>query len=769
MSESGTQLSHRPLRIWGLCMILLLAWLFTGTRVVTDMSQFLPEGASGTEAVLLEQIRSGVASRTLLLGISGSDPSRLAAASDFLRQQLLVSGDFEAVDNGRRDLSPRGNPLLYRYRFLLSGETDDYQLPGLRRGLDRQLEILRSSMIQTRLNDPSRDPVSAWPRYLQRIRPDNGPRLVHGVWFDAEETHALLLARTEAPAFEMSNQQRVLAGLEAALQNSADHQGLKLDMSGPALFALQARDIISSEATLISVASTVLVTALLILVFRHPAPVLLAAVPLLTGIAAAVAMVNLLHGSIHGITLAFGITIIGVAVDYPLHLFLHKRVDETGTATLARIWPVLRLGLATTVTGYLAMLLSGFTGLVQLGVFAVTGLVAAVLVTRLVLPGMLARDWQVRHWYLPTLPSAGRAVKAALWLLFAAAVVISVSSDPWQRDIAALNPQLDRQRATDDFLRGALAAPDTRHFILVSDRDTEAVLQRLEHAEPVLEAMISDGVIAGYQSAHRFLPSRQRQQQRQQSLPAAAVLADRLAGALRGLPFNEQAFAPFVQDLEQSRSLPPLGPEQLHDDVAGAALQGLLFAGGDGWHGLVPLTGIGDYDALKAAVETLPGARLLDLKQASSQLMAAWRDRALVLLAIGAGVILLMLRAGTGSVPQALRVALPVAAAVLLTVAVLLLLGEKLSLFHLASLLLVTGIALDYSLFFHAPTRDPDQHQRSLRAIVLCAVTTLLVFGVLALARTPVLHAIGLTVAIGTVAGLVYTLFSTGHRAGENS
>src|SRR5207244_6220135 len=69
---------------------------------------------------------------------------------------------------------------------------------------------------------------------------------------------------------------------------------------------------------------------------------------------------------------------------------------------------------------------------------------------------------------------------------------------------------------------------------------------------------------------------------------------------------------------------------------------------------------------------------------------------------------------GLRGVRKALRVMLPVYAAIAMTVACLGLLGIGLSLFHLVSLLLVLGIGLNYSLFFsqdRKSTRLNSSHQ----------------------------------------------------------
>ena len=50
---------------------------------------------------------------------------------------------------------------------------------------------------------------------------------------------------------------------------------------------------------------------------------------------------------------------------------------------------------------------------------------------------------------------------------------------------------------------------------------------------------------------------------------------------------------------------------------------------------------------------------------------------------------------------------------------------------------------------------DAEEARRSLGAVLNCAVCTLLTFGLLAFCGTPVLHGIGLTVAVGVAAAFL--------------
>src|SRR4030095_7983010 len=115
-----------------------------------------------------------------------------------------------------------------------------------------------------------------------------------------------------------------------------------------------------------------------------------AMLPVASGIVAGVAAVSVVFGGVHGMTLGFGTTLIGEAVDYAIYYLIQARGNGSGSPGWRRWlhegWPTVRLGLLTSVCGFLALAFSGFPGLAQLGVFSIAGLIAAALTTRFVLP-----------------------------------------------------------------------------------------------------------------------------------------------------------------------------------------------------------------------------------------------------------------------------------------------------------------------------------------------------------------------------------------------
>ena len=132
-----------------------------------------------------------------------------------------------------------------------------------------------------------------------------------------------------------------------------------------------------------------------------------------------------------------------------------------------------------------------------------------------------------------------------------------------------------------------------------------------------------------------------------------------------------------------------------------------------------------------------------------------YRNESLRLTGLGMLAITLVLTWGLRNARAVWRVIKPVLVALVITVALLLLLGERLNLFHLVSALLVLGIGLNYALFFNREAWGEEERSRTHLSLTVCSLTTLSAFGCLAFSQTPVLHAIGLTVSLGSVLSLL--------------
>ncbi|KAF1692108.1 MMPL family transporter [Pseudoxanthomonas koreensis] len=752
-------------------LVLLLAWLAVlaiatwalgrGLRMEEDLRRFLPTPRTPAQVLLVDELGEGPGSRVLLLALSGAPPEALATRSQALRSALAARPEIALAANGGHGGIDAVPAQLRPYRYLLSPTMDTQPLDAvfLRDELEQRMQDLGSpaaALVEPLL--PS-DPTLETLRLAERWQPANAPERRHGVWFDRAGTQALLLVQTHAAGFDSAGQQAALAAIQEAFAATArdDATAARLEISGPGAFAVAIRDRTEREMRWIGTADTLGLLLLLGLAYRRWSMPLFGALPLASGGLAGLGAVALLFDGVHGITIAFGFTLIGVAQDYPIHFFSHLRPGQPPRETVRALWPTLATGVVATCIAYATFLLSGVEGLQQLAVFTIAGLGVAAATTRWLLPRVVLparRDpahspWLARLWRgIERLPRPRLALVA---LALAALVVAAFAPGAfWQNDLSRLTPVPPADLQRDAQLRAELGAPDVRYLLAVQGADAEAVLRASERLAPVLQRLQSQGVLDGYDLAARYLPSTATQRARQAALPDTPQLQQALAEALADLPFRDDAFAPFVEDVATARAALPLAADDLAGTPLELAVSGLLLRGEGHATALVSLTGLHDPAALAAAVEPL-GTQLLDLKQASESLVAQWRLRALAALAVAAlllaGTVWLALRAPR----RVLRVLAPMAVSTLLILAVLRGLGVELNLFHLVSLVLAAGLGLDYALFFDHAGDDRDGQLRTLHAVIVCSLTTLLVFSLLALSSIPVLRAIGGTVALGVL------------------
>jgi predicted exporter len=746
------------------------------TQFSTDLAAFLPRSPTPAQQMLVDELRDGVVSRLTLVGIEGAPQDRLAAVSRGLAARLEHDARFAHVANGAQDRLRVDGEFLLRNRYLLSGAVapERFSVTGLRAALERQLDLLGSpaSMLVGPLLP--RDPTGEFLRLLEQLREEGGPDKRGDVWFSRDGSRALLLAQTRAPGFDLDAQEQAHAAIRTAFEQAVHEQradSARLLVSGPGVFAVRSRAGIKQDALRFSLIATVLVSAGLLIAYRSVRVLALTLVPVASGVLAGIAAVSLGFGSVHGVTLGFGATLIGEAVDYAIYLFTNTAPGSPPQAALKRIWPTLRLGVLTSVLGCAAMLFSGFPGLAQLGLFSIAGLVTAAAVTRWVLPELVPRGYSVRAVgtlapVLLRLIARGRALRVPLiGIVLVLAVWLTLQgATPWNDDLSGLSPVSASDQRMDEALRSDLGAPDVRQLVVVTGDSEQAALETAERVGVVLAGLQSAGVLAGYDSPAHYLPSVAAQRARQRAIPDAEKLRRDLAKAAEGLPFRAGVFTPFVEEAQAAKRQPALVRADLQGTALALKLEALLVQRRAQWFAMLPLRGVTDTVALEQQIERFgpQGVVLLDLKRESDALYQGYLARVLQFALFGAAAIVLLLAAALRSLRRSWEVLAPLTAAVIVTVAILIAGGDRLNIFHVVALLLVIGVGSNYTLFFERRNMANAIPERTVTSLLLCNLSTVIGFGVIGFASTPVLSAIGSTVAIGAFLSLVFAAILTG-------
>ncbi len=728
--------------------------------------------------MLTQSLTEGVAGRLLLVGIDQVVPEQQAEFSASLAKRLRADARFRSVNNGALDGLQAEQALLFKHRYQLSPAVtpEHFEVPQLRVAMQETVDLLSSTAGAFAGELALRDPTGETMRIVEAFSAGQAPRLHDGVWVSADGKRVMLLVYTAAQGGDIDGQQAALAEIDQgfrAVQQATGNTAAQLQVSGPGRFAVESRRSIQDDVTRLSLIGTSLVFGLLLLAFRSPWAIALALVPIVSAVAAGAASVALVFGSIHGLTIGFGTTLIGESVDYALYHLV--RTASSNPAPQQAFWKTIRLGVMTSVIGFGALLFTGFPGLAQLAVFSIAGILVAAVVTRYVLPGLTPKWFKPRElgWLDRRITQAlaflyGWRRPVTLVLFVVAALVLLAAGTRkqslWDTDIASLNPISSAAQALHEQLQNELGAPTADLMIIVSGVTEQLVLAGAEAVSVALDHLIKNKQLASYESPSQLLPSEQVQRIRMAALPSTEQLQQRLKVAAEGLPIKMERLGQFVQDVHAARTAAPLSRSDLSNTQLGVRVDAQMTGRPGQMAAIITLRPVAgqtiDSAALARAMPALPGAQvsLFALKAETDRLYGGYLNEAAWLSLGGALAIVALLALVLRSAGSVALVCAPLFGAVVLVIAAFAGFGKPMNLLHLIGLLLVVAIGSNYALFLHSLRNGElarTQSTGTLASLVLANLTTLAGFSVLAVSKVPLLSALGTTVGAGSALALV--------------
>jgi len=773
-----TRPAVRAFLIWLLAMLAgaVVVW---NSHFSADMSFFLPAKPSAEQQVLVDQLKEGVVSRLLMVAIEGGDAAQRAKASRDLRGRLEKLPDFVAVQNGEAGSLDADRDFLFQHRYLLSPaiKPERFTVDGLREAVANSIDLLASPagmMIKPLL---PRDPTGELVEMISGLNAGAQPNVRDGVWASRDGERAMLLIQTAALGSDTDGQEKAIDLIRSQFAEAAPGSELKVQLSGPGLFAVKSRATIKGEVSRLSTISTLAIIAVLFFVYRSGRLMTLGLLPVLSGALAGIVAVSLAYGTVFGITVGFGSALIGEAVDYSIYYFVQS--NRLGVEQWReRFWPTIRLGVLTSICGFAALLFSGFPGLSQLGLYSLSGVLAAAVVTRFILPALAGSDFAMRDLshFGPALKRGIALLQGLRWpvlvLTLAATGFLAANHDHlWHPNLSALSTVSAEDGAVDQALRADISAPDARYMAVITAPDREAALQAAERAGQQLDGLIAQGIIGGYDSPARFLPSLSMQASRRASLPTTDELQSRLQAALSDSPLAANKLGGFLEDIAKAKGQGSVTREALNGTSLALAVDSLLLQRPNGWSVLLPLRPPGGDKGIDIAIEpvraalTGSGALFVDMKNEFDTLYNDYLHEATLLSLAGFVAIVALLAVTLRSPRRLATVLLPLLIAVVLVIAGLHLAGEQLHLLHLIGMLLIVAVGSNYALFFDHAAGGDGLDSPTLVSMAVANLTTAIGFGTLALSNVPVLHAIGVTVGPGAILALLLSACFVGRKS----
>lgn len=696
--------------------------------------------------------------------IGGRRPEAAASAARTFAGALRESGAFRQVVADMSPVDPKQLTGLYlQHRYSLLAEADRATLAKIDADLEGRLQRKLHAPFRFGLTvSPADDPfglsdawLSSLPLRSLKLEPENGLLVTR----DGARNWVFVSAELPGSAYDGTVQQRVGAAItqaENALRGMApDAEVLR---TGTVFYADAARQSAEREFDLIGAGSLLGMLLLLYLVFRSLRPLALGLLSVGFGIGAATAVTVAVHGEMHLITLVFGASLIGEAIDYAVQYFaahLGAGNDWEPMAGLRRIAPGLTVALATSLLGYGALMLAPFPALSQIALFALVGLTAAWLSVFLLLPALLVRpsrrDPEIavagpRRFLLWWQERMGR--RACLLLV---ALLLALAAPGWPRlsgndDVRLLVARPPALVAQEEKIRELTGFGNSSQFFLVEGETPDAVLANEERLAARLNALAAQGEISGYQTLSAFVPSTAKQADNRR-LVQDNIFADE--AALRAL-FARSELRDDVADLQisafRASAGQPLRLEEWLQAPFSTPFRHLwLGRTAQGYASIALPQGVRNVPRLAEAAAGLPGVALVDKAGSVSRLFRDYRQWSALWL-LGAFALVYGVLCARYRWRQAAVMLAPTLLAMALALGVFGYLGSSLTLFNLMALMLVLGVGVNYAIFLREGGVRPAA---TLAGVLLSAGTTLLSFGLLAFSSMPALSSFGFTLLVG--------------------
>jgi len=749
-----------PLGLATAALIIISALGATFINMEEDIAAMLPDRGSNVTRDF-ELLQSAPFARRAVIDLSSSsgDLQGLVAAADRLVAELDPQL-FGRVASGP-DMTMQARLLPWLTGALPALLTPDE--------LSRLANELEQGGVEKRIEDNyakllapqgwalkkliRRDPLGLYTLGLEKLRYLNlipGMRMVDGHFVSSDGHHALLLAEPPIAITDAAGARLLEA--EFARASAGLPADIEVNLISGHRYTLANAEAIQGDLWWILSLSSLAILALFGIFLRSARALFVFLLPVCVVCIAALA-VAALFPVVSAITIGFGAVLLGITIDFGLHVYFALRHGEQAPVDKLRgvVRPVLFGGL-TTLAAFAVLLGSDLPGQRQLAVFSITGISVALLLALWVLPHLVPsgtapelkvpghdphrqkyRNWLLGGWLLLlilcTAQAAGLQINGDLR---------SMSLVP--AELAAGETQL--RNTWGDFRGLAMIwseGTDEQESLELNYRLFQLLRENYPEDAPVTLAAL--------------LPPRRVQEQNLanwqnfwRSTRGKTIVASLQAKAAQ-LGFSAQAFAPFLTALEA-----PDGVQTLESlNAAGLAdISHSLISTDHGLLTLMPdhpeLGGLIARHFPQGVIAVSPGGFRAELSAAIGHDFRRFIVSALV--AVGLLLVVLFRRLKT-----VLVATVPVVTGLLVMFGTMASFGMSFNLFNVIATILVIGLGIDYGIFMVCRLRDGLDRATD-RAVLVSGLTTLAGFGALALARHPALYSIGITVLLGIGAAL---------------
>lgn len=765
----------------------ILFSLFLRMNFKEDISDFLPLDGNSREAMQVYQDVSGAARIIAIfqsVDTAGNDPDRMVEAVGYFGSVVTENDEKGLVKNliTQIDLEKISEYSDFIYSNIPYFLTDEdfarmdslLSLPGyLSARLDEDKQLLMFPTSGFLSENLQRDPLNLFSPVVSKLQDgqsNDAIEMYDGYIFTPDMSRALVMMESPYGNSETRNNAVLMNFLEqraAEVENEFPDINIHF-IGGPPIAVANATQI--KKDSLLSIAiAVVLIVALLIMVFRKTWNILLIVISVGWGWLFAMAVVSVIHDSVSLIVVGISSIILGIAVNYPLHLIAHTAHTRSMRQVLREIISPLVIGNITTVGAFVALVPLKAAALRDLGIFSALILIGTILFVVVYLPHVVGRrnarknEVSVR-WleWLSDIRLENNRWLISVVVLFTIVFAYFSLRTGFDSNMSHINYMTSRQKSDMVYFKEMTGnnSENTESLFVVSSGSTldeaidsnAALLPRLENIVMHIDS------VRGIAGLH-FLPSSAQQNERLSRWVKfvndhKAFLSDSLSRVAVSKGFQEDAFMPFAQILN-SDYLPR--DKSFFDPLAPVNSQYLSEDSINGKYRVVNLISVPQdkLDSARSLIESMPGSHFcFDVQGMNSAIANGLSDNFNYIGWACGLIVFFFLWASFASIELALLSFLPMAVSWIWILGIMGMSGIQFNIVNIILATFIFGQGDDYTIFMTEGCCYEYAFRKKMLAsykssIFVSALIMFIGIGTLIFARHPALHSLAEITIIG--------------------
>ena len=780
-----------PLLAWGIFLILttVLVLSILSLSYKEDISDFLPLDEKNQTALSIYQDVSGANKIYAIISTKDTvnvDPQELAEGVEAFVEKIEANDSLHYIKDIMKEIDMDkmlgivddvyANVPYYltdrdydRIDSLLSDPTYvESQISE-----DKQLLLFPSSNVL--VSNISRDPLNLFSPILGRLKQAGMSiefETYDGYILSPDSKKAIVILESAFGAHESENNASLIAMLSnAKTEAEAINDNLDIHIIGGPVIAVANANQIKTDSILAVCIAGFLILALLIYVFRNLRNILLIVVSVGWGWLFAMGAIALYYDSVSIIVIGIASVILGIAVNYPLHLIDHLKESDNPRAALREIISPLVVGNVTTVGAFLCLVPLNSPALHDLGLFSSLLLIGTILFVLLFLPHAVKTrtpGTKIEKEPLLITKLAGVSIENSrwcVWSVLALTIVFGYFSlkTEFDSDMRNINYMTDDQKSDLSYFQSLLNASDkTEHLYIVSSgNDWDGALTQDEIIRRDVESLVSDGYATKQNSVSTFLVSKQEQQKRINKWNAVVkkysnIFDNKLPDAAEKYGFSTEAFSSFENIVNSDYEVQEF--DYFKDFISTVFVGSLSEDNEKGRKSLVQVISIPEnsveYVKEKLSENKEFGGLFFDVKSMNGSIADTLsNDFNYIGIACGC-IVFIFLWISLGSIELAIVSFMPMAFSWIWILGIMGLMGIKFNIVNVILATFIFGQGDDYTIFMTEGLSYEFAYRKKLLAsyknsIVVSALIMFIGIGTLLFAEHPALRSLGEVTVVG--------------------